>query len=136
MTETQKRGVRTFTRTLTILTALAALVFVGSLALRHRVLPSGYDTVADATGPVTDAIDQAPVGEKSAAAAEGVAESASQAKPVDWTMIVSGLTFCFTAFGAISSAVLGWRKDQRHQRESDLRIRELELEISRLQGSA
>ncbi len=135
MTETQKRGVRTFTRTLTILTALAALVFVGSMVLRHRVLPSGYDTVADATSPVTDAIKEAQPGEKTAAAADAAAETASQAKPIDWTVVVSGLTFAFTAFGAISSAVFGWRKDQRHQRESDLRIRELELEISRLQGS-
>lgn len=135
MTERQRRRVLSFTRTLALFAALAALVFAGSMLLRHRVLPSGYDTVADATAPVTDAIDAAPMGEKSAAAAEGVAESASQAKPVDWTVVVSGLTFFFTAFGAISGAVLGWRKDQRHQRESDLRIRELELEISRLQGS-
>lgn len=133
MTEKQKRGVRTFTRTLTILTLLAAAVFAGSLALRHRVLPSGYDTMADATAPVTDAIQAAPPQDKPAAAAEGVAESASQAKPVDWTVVVSGLTFFFTAFGAVSSAILGWRKDRRHARESDLRIRELELEISRLQ---
>ncbi|MDQ0465691.1 hypothetical protein QO010_003480 [Caulobacter ginsengisoli] len=135
MTERQKQRVFGLTRTLALLAALAALIFAGSLVLRHRVLPSGYDTVADATSPVTDAIDAAPPEDKTAAAAEGVAESASQAKPVDWTMVVSGLTFAFTAFGAISGAILGWRKDQRHQRESDLRIRELELEISRLQGS-
>jgi hypothetical protein len=133
VTERQKRGVVSFTRTLALLAALAALVFAGSLLLRHRVLPSGYDTVADATSPVTDAIKDAPPADKPAAAAEGVAESASQAKPIDWTMVASGLTFFFTAFGAISGAVLGWRKDRRHQRESDLRIRELELEISKLQ---
>lgn len=133
MTEKQKRRVFGFTRTLALFAALAALVFASSLVLRHRVLPSGYDTVADATAPVTDAMQAAPPEEKPAAVAEGVAESASQAKPIDWTVVVSGLTFFFTAFGAISGVILGWRKDQRHQRESDLRIRELELEISRLQ---
>lgn len=133
MTDKQKRGVIGFTRILALLAATAALVFAGSLLLRHRVLPSGYDTVADATAPVTDAIREAPPEDKPAAAADGVAESASLAKPVDWTVVVSGLTFFFTAFGAVSSAILGWRKDRRHQRESDLRIRELELEISRLQ---
>jgi hypothetical protein len=133
VTEKQKRRVFGFTRALALLAALAALVFAGSLVLRHRVLPSGYDTMADAASPVTEAIKEAAPEDKPAAAAEGVAESASQAKPIDWTVVGSGLTFFFTAFGAISGAILGWRKDRRHQRESDLRIRELELEISRLQ---
>lgn len=50
-----------------------------------------------------------------------------------WTFIISVGTFLVTAMGAVSLALLSWRKDRREERESELRSRKLEKEIENLQ---
>lgn len=128
-------------RTAPVVMALAALVFVGSAAVKPgQDLPT--DPIAAAVEPVTQAMEGDPdaiapgerLGEVTAAAIEGAGEAAQEASPIDWAMIGSALTFVFTGLGAISSLVFGWRSDRRRERLAVLRERELELEIARLRA--
>lgn len=117
--------------------ALAALVFVGSAAVKpNQSLET--DPVAAAVEPVTAAIDSSPDAilptEIAAAAVEGAGQAAEEASPIDWAMIGSALTFVFTGIGTISGLVFGWRSDHRKERLAALRERELELEIARLRA--
>jgi hypothetical protein len=124
-------------RTALVVMALAALVFVGSAAVKPgQALQT--DPVAAAVEPVTAAIENSPdllvPGDIAAAAVDGAGEAAQEASPIDWAMIGSALTFVFTGLGAISGLVFGWRSDRRRERLAALRERELELEIARLRA--
>eukprot|EP01030_Chromulinospumella_sphaerica_P017422 gene17422-17250_t len=124
-------------RTALVVMALAALVFVGSAAVKPgQALPT--DPVAAAVEPVSAAIESNPdvlvPGDIAQAAAQGAGDAAQEASPIDWAMIGSALTFLFTGLGAISGLVFGWRNDHRKERLAALRERELELEIARLRA--
>ena len=124
-------------RTAPVVMALAALVFVGSAAVKPgQALPT--DPVAAAVEPVTAALESTPdvvaPAEIARAAVDGAGEAAREASPIDWAMIGSALTFVFTGLGAISGLVFGWRSDRRKERLAALRERELELEIARLRA--
>ena len=120
-----------------VVMALAALVFVGSAAVKPgQALQT--DPVAAAVEPVTAAIESSPdilvPGDIAAAAVDGASDAAQEASPIDWAMIGSALTFVFTGLGALSGLVFGWRSDHRMERLAALRERELELEIARLRA--
>lgn len=124
-----------------IIMALASLVFVGSAAIKPGQIER-TDPLRAAIEPVVEAVQAAPpeqgAAETAAAAAQGAAQGASdaaqEASPVDWAMIGSALTFLFTALGALSGVVFGWRNDRRRERLAELREHELTLEIARLRG--
>ena len=118
--------------------AMAGLVFAGSLAMKPAQVET-TDPLAVAVEPVVQAVEAAPAqdgatatGEIASAALEGAADAAKEASPVDWAMIGSALTFLLTALGALSTLIVTWRSDRRYERLTELRARELELEIDRL----
>lgn len=124
-------------RSALMMMALAALVFVGSAAVKPgQALQT--DPIAAAVEPMSAAIESSPdalvPGDIAAAAVEGAGDAAEEASPIDWAMIGSALTFLFTGLGAISGLVFGWRSDHRKERLAALRERELELEIARLRA--
>ena len=124
-------------RSALVMMALAALVFVGSAAVKPgQALQT--DPVAAAFEPVSAALDSSPEallpGDLAVAAVEGAGQAAAEASPVDWAMIGSALTFVFTGLGALAGLVFGWRSDHRMERLAALRERELELEIARLRA--
>ncbi len=121
--------------------ALAGLVFVGSLAMKPAQIET-TDPLAVAVEPVVQAVEAAPAqdgatatGEIAAAAIEGAADAAQEASPIDWAMVGSALTFVLTALGALSTLIFTWRSDRRYERLTELRARELELEIDRLRAA-
>ena len=120
-------------RTALVVMALAALVFVGSAAVKPgQALQT--DPVAAAVEPVSAALESSSDIFVPGDIAQGAGDAAQEASPVDWAMIGSALTFLFTGLGAISGLVFGWRNDNRKERLAALRERELELEIARLRA--
>jgi len=121
--------------------ALAGLVFVGSLAMKPAQIET-TDPLAVAVEPLVQAVEAAPAqdgatatGEIAVAAIEGAADAAQEASPIDWAMVGSALTFVLTALGALSTLIFTWRSDRRYERLTELRARELELEIDRLRAA-
>ncbi len=124
-------------RTALVVMALAALVFVGSAAVKPgQALPT--NPVGAVVDPVTAAIESSPdlliPGAIAQAVVDGAGDAAEEASPIDWAMIGSALTFVFTGLGALAGLVFGWRSDHRMERLAALRERELELEIARLRA--
>ena len=121
--------------------ALAGLVFVGSLAMKPAQVET-TDPLAVAVEPVVQAVEAAPAqdgatatGQIASAALEGATDAAKEASPIDWAMVGSALTFVLTALGALSTLIFTWRSDRRYERLTELRARELELEIDRLRAA-
>ncbi len=49
-----------------------------------------------------------------------------------WTLVISAATFVLALIAALSTGILGWRKDARDRKESELRNQKLALEIDNL----
>jgi len=52
-----------------------------------------------------------------------------------WYLIIPAGTFLVMAISTLSSIYFGWRIDRRQNRESELKIKELELKIEQLIGA-
>ena len=47
-------------------------------------------------------------------------------------LIIAALTALISAIGTISAVILGWKNDRRTERETELRIKKLELELENM----